>query len=687
MNTSRKHSLIISLLALLLAGCNNTRKMEHAKEQKDLGYRHINMLSVDGLTFKDLNKNGELDPYEDWRLQTEERAKDLLSRMTLEEKVGMILIADIRMGNEPNMVSALGMSSDTPLEPINSTLNEEDIVSQINQFTGDRLPYPVMSAVGATKGINRFHLRHFILRTNTSADTLAKWANNVQALAENSRLGIPVLFASNPRNHLSGATLGTTQVVSDVFSQWPTELGLAAMDDPGTVRKFADIVRKEWLAVGIRKGYMYMADLATEPRWQRIEGSFGEHAEDAAATVREIVLGLQGKQLNDSSIALTFKHFPGGGATEKGFDPHYSFGRNEVFPGGMFENNLIPFKAAIDAGVSAIMPYYSLPKDTPYEEVAYAYNRGILRDLLRDSLGFQGVINSDTGPIDSMPWGVEELSIEERYAKALDAGVNLFAGNADPTMLLKAINDGLADPRHVDESVFLLLKELFDLALFENPYVDEASASSIAGSVAFQEEADIAQRKSIVLLRNQDDVLPLKANTKIYMELYAKPYNQSITGPGEVYTDPTHDKITFVESHDQADYILLWLTPAMRPLFPANSSPLSVLLSDCAVDVNYINSLAKKKPMILVINFSNPFVINEIYNEQTKDNYPGILATFGVSMDALLDVITGKFNPTGKLPITLPATMEAVENNREDVPGYLEGDGYALFDYGHGLSY
>lgn len=637
--------------------------------------------------FKDLNKNGTLDGYEDWRLSSSERAKDLLARMTKEEKVGMMLIADIRMGNEPNMVSALGMSLEGPQPPITSALNEEDIVAEINQFTGEKLPYPVMSAVGTTKGINEFHLRHYILRTNTSADTLAKWANNVQELAEASRLGIPALFASNPRNHLSGATLGTTQVVSDVFSQWPTELGLAAMDDPETVRKFADIVRQEWLAVGIRKGYMYMADLATEPRWQRIEGTFGEHAEDAARTVREVVLGLQGEQLNDSSIALTFKHFPGGGATEKGFDPHYSFGRNEVFPGGMFQNNLIPFQAAIDAGVSAIMPYYSLPKDTRYEEVAYAYNKGILQDLLRDSLGFEGIINSDTGPIDSMPWGVEELTVEERYAKAIDAGVNLFAGNADPSLLLKAIDDGLVDSAKVDHSVYLLLKELFDLGLFENPYVDEAIATTITGSPTFQEEADIAQRKSIVLLRNENDVLPLKEGTKVYMELYAKPYGESVRGAGEVFTGEDSHGITFVGSPEESDFTLLWLTPAMRPLFPANSSPLSVLLSDCTVDVNYINQLASKKPVVLVINFSNPFVIQEIFNENTAERYPGILATFGVSMEALMDVLTGKFTPSGKLPITIPRSKEAVENNKEDVPGYLEGEDYALFEYGHGLSY
>ncbi len=657
------------------------------KNQKQLGYRSAKIIESDSFRFKDLNNNGQLDIYEDWRLPSEERAKDLLAQMTIEEKAGMMLIADIRMKNEENMIAALGKKTSPAKKEITADFNEEDIVSKINQFTGDTLQHPVMNAVGTTKGITRYKMRHFILRTNAPADTIAKWANKVQALAESDRLGIPVIFASNPRNHLNSAALGSTQVVSNVFSQWPTELGLAAMNDPATVRKFAETARKEWLAAGIRKGYMYMADIATEPRWQRVEGTFGEHSGNAAVTIKEIVLGFQGQKLNDTSIALTTKHFPGGAATEKGHDPHYSFGRNEIFPGGMFANNLIPFRAAIDAGTSSIMPYYSVPKGTKFEEVAYAYNKGILRDLLRDSMGFTGIINSDTGPIDAMPWGVEHLSIEERYAKALEAGINLFAGNADPALLLKAVNDSIADIKYIDESVLLLLKELFDLGLFENPYVDESKAALIVGSEAFQKEADIAQRKSIVMLRNEKKALPLKEKTKVYFEIYARRYGDTTSHKSEAFMDSSYAYIEFVPTPEEADVLLLWLKPAMRPLFPADSTPLRLSLSQCAVDTNYINDLAAKKPTILAINFSNPFVINEVYNEQTKKNYLALFATFGNSPQALLDIITGKFNPSAKLPVTLPASEAAVEKNKEDVPGYLEEKEYPLFKFGEGMSY
>ncbi len=667
-------------MLLALSSCNqNTQTMK----QPELGKQSVNILQIDNLEFKDLNKNGTIDIYEDWRLSSEERSKDLVSKMTLEEKAGMLLIADMRMFNEIFMLDKV----DAP-KPITAAFNEEDIVIANNQFTGEPLAYPVMNTVGTTKGINEYHLRHYIWRTTTApADVMAEWANKVQALAEESRLGIPVIFASNPRNHISAGSMGATASASVGFSKWPSEIGLAAMNDKETVRQFADMARQEWAAVGLRKGYMYMADLATEPRWQRIEGTFGEDPKLAAETMEQIVLGFQKDTLSQGSIALTTKHFPGGGATYKGFDPHYTYGRNAVFPGNRLEENMLPFEAAIKAGTSSIMPYYSLPKDTEYEEVAYAYNKGILRDLLRNKLGFKGIINSDTGPIESMPWGVDSLSIEKRYIKALDAGVNLFAGNADPSMLIQTL---IAHPEampFVDESVQLLLKELFDLGLFENPYVNVEEATQIVGKEEFVKAGKEAQRKSIVLLRNEENKLPLANSTKVYFEDYQKTYAKNIdANPGKVITD-TYEGIEFVNTPEEADVILLWIKPAIRPLFPADDSPLQVNLSSCAVNVDYINQLTAKKPTILAINFANPFAIDEIYNEQTKDRFAGIIGTFGVEAEALLDIVSGKANPSGKMPFTTPINQAVVETNKEDVPGYDEGNAYPLFKFGEGLNY
>src|SRR6478735_3492483 len=260
-----------------------------------------------------------------------------------------------------------------------------------------------MSAAGTTKGITEFQLRHFIYRGNVEPAMIADWANRLQALCENTPLGIPAIIASNPRNHVTSSAAIGTSVGTTSFSKWPSELGLAAMRDLKLTREFADIARQEWAAVGLRKGYMYMADLSTEPRWQRVEGTFGENSAWVAKMITEIVLGFQGNKLSSSSVALTTKHFPGGGATEGGQDPHFNWGRNEIFPGGMFSNNLISFKAAIKAGTSSIMPYYSIPNNTKYEKIEYAYNKEVLQGLLRNELGFKGIINSDTGPIEMMP--------------------------------------------------------------------------------------------------------------------------------------------------------------------------------------------------------------------------------------------------------------------------------------------
>ena len=652
--------------------------------QPILGHRSAALITISGFQFKDLNRNGKLDKYEDWRLPYEERAKDLVSKMSMEEKVGLMLISTSRLKSERS--AQLNVQSDNSVTP-SSDLNEEDQVSNNNIITRKPLPVPMMNAVGATKAITQFHLRHFIMRANVSAKLTAEWTNKIQALAESDGLGIPAIIASNPRNHITkdasiGLSVGTT-----VFSTWPSELGLSAMRDLNLVHDFADIARQEWAAVGLRKGYMYMADLSTEPRWQRIEGTFGENAEWVAKMISEVILGFQGNQLSSNSVAMTTKHFPGGGAGVGGQDPHFDWGKYEHFPGKMFQNNLIPFKAAIKAGTSSIMPYYSIPLDTKYQKIAYAYNKEVITDLLRDSLGFDGIINSDTGPIEMMPWGVENISVVERYKKALEAGVNLFSGSGDPTKLLETVQSGTVDMKLIDKSVYRLLMEKFKLGLFENPYVDEAAAEKLVGNEKFQSKANLAMRKSVVLLRNETNALPLKAKTKIYFESYMQ--RRGAASPSLVYQNNNNNKydVEFVKTPEEADCILLWISPGGKSLFQSDGSPLYLSMSKNAVDVNYINTLSSKKPTILAMNYTNPWVIDEIYNEKTINNIKGVIATFGTTNEALLDIVLGKFNPSGKMPFTTPVSEAAVEKQLSDVPGYLKGSAYALFKFDEGLSY
>ncbi|WP_395768932.1 glycoside hydrolase family 3 N-terminal domain-containing protein [Aquirufa sp.] len=637
-------------------------------------------LRVGKLSFKDLNKNNKLDKYEDWRLPVDARIKDLVSQMTLEEKLGFMLISTTRMGGD--QVFNNGVQGNAgPRPKITEGFNEEDLVQNTNMFTRKPLGAPNMSAAGTTKGVTQFHLRHFILRASASPEIMAKWSNNLQELCESTRLGIPAIVASNPRNHVTTDASVGLSVGLTAFSKWPGELGLAAMRDFDLTRKFAETAAAEWRAVGLRKGYMYMADLATEPRWGRVEGTFGEDADLASNMITQIVLGFQGKKLTNTSVAMTTKHFPGGGPQEGGQDSHFDWGKFAHYPGGMFDYHVKPFQAAIAAGTSAIMPYYSAPKGKEFEEVGFSYNKAIIGELLQNKLGFKGIINSDTGPIEMMPWGVENISIPERYQKALNAGVDIFSGAADPTTLIEVVKKGMISEARIDQSVSKLLKEKFELGLFENPYVNVEEAVKTVGNKAAVDAANLALRKSIVLLRNDEKRLPLAKKTKVYFETYF----QSGRNAGEAIkvSKPEYAGLEFVSTKEEADVVLLWLVPTAGGLFSSQGSKIDLNLSANRIDVAHVNDILNAKPTILAINYTNPWVIEEIDKGKAKS----IIATFGTTQDALLDIVTGAFNPTGKMPFTTPVNQAAVEANKSDVPGHMEGPGYGLFAFGQGLSY
>ncbi|WP_019615189.1 glycoside hydrolase family 3 protein [Psychromonas ossibalaenae] len=691
-------------LAVALTGCNSSTNEHEQLSQPELESRIHPVLEVDGYQFRDLDGDGKLAPYEDWRLTVDERADDLLSRMTLEEKVGMMLISTQMMGRDK-----LGLAD--------GRLNEEDKESSYNWFD-PAVPTlaPMMEESAATKGIQERHLRRFIARDNESAYVSAVWANNLQETAENTRLGIPVLIASNPRNHLAADAGIGVSVGETVFSSWPGELGLAATQDAELVKEFAEMAAKEWVSTGLRKGYQYMADLATEPRWERVSGTFGEDANLAAEMIKAVTEGFQGEKLGKYSVALTTKHFPGGGPQLDGADPHFSFGKEQHYPGGMFDYHLIPFQAAIDAGTASIMPYYAMPinatsdLDFDFEEIAFAYNKGIINDLLRDEMGFEGIVNSDTGPIFWQPWGMEDKNLNERYQKALGAGIDLFSGNANPEYLLETVNSGMVSEQRISESVRRLLKEKFELGIFEDPYVDPDLAREIAGNAAFQKKGDIALRKSIVLLENQQSVLPLQVNTKVYFEkLWSDQQCGSSIGDNSELVKGTFaatnnllpaseevkqanlkrslgfesDSITVVDDVNEADTVVLVLLPNNCGLFAATDDPILLGLSDNNIDVDYINTIASLKDTVLVVNFTSPWSLEELNGDALKT----VVATFGTTDAAISDVLTGKFNPTGKMPISIPMTQADADNNDSDVPGHSDDKVQLRWKFDDGQSY
>jgi beta-glucosidase len=609
--------------------------------QPEIVATDIPSLEMDGLRFKDLNRNGRLDPYEDWRRPVEERVENLLAQMTLEEKTGLMVHPALAMGEQ-------------------GTLREEPLIHS----TAPGAEYIVIP--GTTDAILEKHIRHVLTRSHEGPDILATWNNNLQALAERSRLGIPVVISSDPRNGFVHDP-NATSLRAGSFSQWPEPIGLAATRDADLVERFGKIVAQEYRATGIRTALHPMADLATEPRWGRIVGTFGEDAELAAQLTVAYIRGFQGEGgVNSDSVTTMTKHFPGGGPQRGGLDPHNEYGKEQVYPGDNFDYHLIPFKAAIEAKTAQMMPYYGIPMNVTAENVGMAFNKEILTDLLRQELGFDGVICTDWGITSRMCWGVEELSVEERYRKAIEAGADQFGGDHAPEIIANLVKDGEISESRVDRSVRRLLRVIFQLGLFENPYVDPARAKEIVGCAEFQAAADLAQRKSIVLLKDKATAggrtLPLGSETRIYVE------NINPTVAAEYGT--------VVEALEDADVAIL------RVETPFETGPgwfghiHHGNLAFQAEALEHIQETMRAKPTVVSIYLDRPAVIPEIARGAAA-----LLGTFGASDQALLDVVFGRFTPTGRLPFELPSSMEAVEKQREDVP-YDSGDPLFEFDFG-----
>lgn len=611
--------------------------------QPELGSRVVKVLRVDGALFKDLNKNGQLDVYEDWRRPVADRVDDLVSRMTVEEKAGLMVGPSLPMG--PG-----GLPSEQP-------------VYGVNPFTGG--PASLVSP-GTTDALHKRHIVQFINRENKDPRTMATWLNAVQQIAEARRLGTPALFVTNPRNHYGApATFGIAEANS-AFSQWPGPLGLAATRDAALVEEFASIAAQEYVSVGIRGAYHPTADVATEPRWGRFRETFGEDAPLTADLIGALVRGFQGKELGPQSVALTTKHFPGAGPARGGQDAHFPWGKNQVYPGKNLEYHLLPWKAAIQAGTAMIMPYYAVPVGTTSEDVGMAYNKEIVTGLLRDKLGYTGVVNSDTGITSGMPWGVEKLTVADRYLKAIDAGVDRLGGDSTPEIIVDLVKQGRLPQTRVDESARRILRVLFALGLFENPYANPEQAAQVVRKAEFQQKADLAQRRSVVLLKNAGDLLPLKAGARMYVE----GLDPSVAARfGYVST----------AEPDLADVCILRVSAksAFGPLGASRETPIDLTLPEATV--SHVRDLARKRPTVVVLHLDNPLVVPEIAHEARA-----LVVTFGVSDEALFDVLVGKFAPTGKLPFELPSSMDAVRAQLEDVPHDSKDP---LFPIGSGLTY
>lgn len=734
--------------ALLLAGClsdsNSRGDAPFVQPQLVSGSKPI--IEVDGLRFRDLNANNELDDYEDWRLSNDQRVDDLVARMSIREAAGLMMIDTLNGGCE-------GAIPDAADDYINNQNMRRLIFRNVVSLDG---------RCGPDRGI-------------TPGNTLtpfqaAEYMNSIQELAEASRLGVPVLFKSNARNHYDDDPRVGINAAAGSFTSFPKEPGLAAAAlgeealRPGQgmtiINKFADVMGKEWESIGLRGMYGYMADLSTEPRWYRVHETFTEDSDLASNIMATLVNSLQGGPLSpESSVALTLKHFPGGGPQEMGLDPHYSFGKNQIYPANNFEDHLKPFQAAIDAGVASIMPYYGVPievtyKGVTYDQVGYSFSKQVVTDLLRDELGFSGYVNSDTGVITERSWGLEDKTVSQRIASAIDAGTDVLSGFHDLSQIIGLVDAGLLSEERIKTSAGRVLEPMFKLGLFENPYVDSENAEGVVGSDESRAVARDIMRKSIVLLQNKLGgdglkVLPLRQGASVYVMGIApgdvESYGYQVTdgepvdSSGNPLPRPSAARDDYAlirvkvenqgsllrsyrskgsETGDNPELLNpltgeTWgaqdpcrMYPMVNPQcvddmfglglvfggpvpwevndlsFTAMAEAETWQMSPSLSEIQAVMSEVGAENTVLSVYFRNPYVLDDASGLKDAG---AIMATFGVDNPSLMDVVSGQFAPQGRLPFALANNLSAVVDNAPDAPGYPAED--TLFDFNFGLTF
>lgn len=683
----------------------------------------------DGLTFKDIDGSGSLTAVNDWRNAHAERAAAYVQQLTVKEKIAQLFISDWRMAKYPMTGPRAAMYKDMERKSDEYGILDEGEFRGKTIFGEQHLP-------STTTLLKEWFNRHVIIRANATPADMADWMNEAHAVCEQCEHFIPVAAASNSRNENGELVFGMNDA-GGVLATWPGTLGIAAAVKGhriDLVDKFAATVRREWNACGLRKGYMYMADTMTDPRWQRTYGTFGEDPELISEIMTHIIPGIQGsdKGVTADGVAVTTKHFPGGGARENGFDPHYAAGQWNVYatPGSLETYHLPPFAAAVKAGTASVMPYYSKPaaeKSAPQHDLqgneidmqpyGFAYNHYFIDTMLRGQMGFTGYINSDTGIAHNMAWGVEMLDLPERIGFAVNhAGVDIISGLFDNEAGQQAydrahsdyydthpVPQGFAKEQLVltdaalDRAVTRTLTELFALGMFDDPYRDPEEAERVVANPEDWAAAAEAHRRSVVLLKN-DGTLPISEGKKIYAEAFLKNPEQA-----QAATQALHSELkdcTLVEDAAEADVALLFVSPSSGEYFNATPGYLEL---DICENKTVHNVDAEGRPtaethtettlsgaqrlaeiaaavhanggkVISNINFTLAWQVGNV--ERISDV---LLAGFDTYRDATLDVIFGRFAPTGKLPITLPKGDEVLAVNAQgvcispnDVPGFAK---------------
>lgn len=752
----KKITITLSI-ALLTNFSLNAQQFSIVKNNRGamLGYSTssgVKILSVNGLKFKDLNQNGKLDRYEDWRLTADERATDLASKMTVEQIAGLMLYS--RHQALPAGVAGYNMGTYGGKVFPESKAKASDLTDQQKLF------------------LKNDNLRHVLLTSVQTPEIAATWNNNVQAFVEGIGLGIPANNSSDPR-HTAIATSEFNAGAGGKISMWPDGLGMAATFDPEIVEQFGQIAAKEYRALGIATALSPQIDLGSEPRWYRIAMTFGESPLLTTDMGRAYIDGFQtsyGKdEIKDGwgyqSVNAMVKHWPSGGAEEGGRDGHWAYGKFTVYPGNNLQQHIDPFVNGAfklkgkTAKASAVMPYYTITfdQDKKYKEnVANGFSKYIITDLLRDQYGYDGVVctdwlvTGDEGKTPNLfagkPWGAEALTIAQRHYKVLMAGVDQFGGNNDQKPVLEAYQMGIKEygekfmRARFERSAVRLLKNIFRVGLFENPYLNVAETKAIVGNAEFMKAGYNAQLKSVILLKNSANVLPVKTKQTVYIP---KIYTAATKDWWGIYTAAKFEypvNIELVKKYynvtdvpDQADFAIVFVSspqsaeggydindrksgsngyvpislqygtytaesarsksiaagdPVIDPTIKDRNYKDKTVTASNTMDLRTIldtREMMKEKPVIVSVTASKPMIFNEF-----EKSVNGIVLNFGVSTQAVLDIISGKTEPSGLLPLQMPANMATVEKQKEDVPFDLiphqDTDGNR-YDFAYGLNW
>ena len=731
-------SIFVLMAAAVLLCVSCTQKWEETatpdgynlviqKNGPSLGYSPasgVQLLTRGGYAFKDLNRNGKLDVYEDWRKSPERRAADLASQLSIEEIAGLMLYSG------------------------HQSVPSENISEAQRKFLADD------------------NLRAVLVTSVASPEVAARWNNNVQAFVEGLGHGIPSNNSSDPRNETS-ATAEFNAGSGGQISQWPTPLGLAATFDPALVEEFGSIASKEYRALGIATALSPQIDLATEPRWSRFNGTFGEDPDLDVDMARAYVDGFQTTEgakggWGSESVNAMIKHWPSGGPEEGGRDAHYNYGKYAVYPGDNFSDHIRAFVEGafnLKGGTgkaSAVMPYYTISYgiDPSGKNVGNSYNHYIISDLLRDKYGFEGVVCTDWGitgnnaaiySFDGKCWGVETLSVAERHYEVIKAGVDQFGGNNDKGPVLEAYQmwvdeSGEESARaRFEKSAVRLLLNSFRTGLFENPYLDPVKTAEIVGNPEFMAKGYEAQLKSIVMLKNHSGVLPKSGKLKVYVPKRFSPPRAGMFGFGGTsrgrWDFPVSKELVeryydWTDNPAEADFALVMIQQPSggsgysredaasggngyvpislqyRPYTASTAREVSIaggdpkesftnrgfrdktVTTDNITDLELLaetRRLMGGRPVILCVSVSRPMVFSEV--EPYAD---AVLVTMGVQNQAVLDIVSGKAEPSGLLPMQMPANMETVEAQKEDVPRdmdcFVDSDGNA-YDFAYGLNW